>query len=304
MQFGIIGLGRMGANMARRLRRGNMNIAVFNRSPEVAHSLAKETGAVACETLAQMVDKLSAPRIIWLMLPAGEATDAALTILATLLAPGDLVVNGANAFYKDSMRHAHDLAKKNIRFADAGVSGGVWGLENGYALMVGGEREAIRELEPYIKVLAPGADKGWLHCGPVGSGHFTKMVHNGIEYGMMQAYAEGLALLKGREDFDLDLAAITEMWRHGSVVRSWLLDLAADFLKNDQELKDIEPFVADSGEGRWTAYEAIEQGIPAPVMSLALMMRFASQGKNDYPSKLLAMMRKGFGGHVVKEGGA
>jgi 6-phosphogluconate dehydrogenase len=304
MQFGIIGLGRMGANMARRLRRGNMNIAVFNRSPEVAHSLAKETGAVACETLAQMVDKLAAPRIIWLMLPAGEATDAALTILATLLAPGDLVVDGANAFYKDSMRRAHDLAKKNIRFADAGVSGGVWGLENGYALMVGGEREAIRELEPYIKVLAPGADKGWLHCGPVGSGHFTKMVHNGIEYGMMQAYAEGLAMLKGREDFDLDLAAVTEMWRHGSVVRSWLLDLAADFLKNDQDLKDIEPFVADSGEGRWTAYEAIEQGLPAPVMSLALMMRFASQGKNDYPSKLLAMMRKGFGGHVVKEGGA
>ena len=304
MQFGIIGLGRMGANMARRLRRGDMNIAVFNRSPEVAHSLAKETGAVACETLAQMVDKLSAPRIIWLMLPAGEATDAALTILATLLAPGDLVVDGANAFYKDSMRRAHDLAKKNIRFADAGVSGGVWGLENGYALMVGGEREAVRDLEPYIKVLAPGPDKGWLHCGPVGSGHFTKMVHNGIEYGMMQAYAEGLALLKGREDFNLDLAGITEMWRHGSVVRSWLLDLAADFLKNDQDLKDIEPFVADSGEGRWTAYEAIEQGIPAPVMSLALMMRFASQGKNDYPSKLLAMMRKGFGGHVVKEGGA
>ena len=304
MQFGIIGLGRMGANMARRLRRGDMNIAVFNRSPEVAHSLAKETGAVACETLAQMVAKLSAPRIIWLMLPAGEATDAALTILAPLLAPGDLVVDGANAFYKDSMRRAHDLSKKNIRFADAGVSGGVWGLENGYALMVGGEREAIRDLEPYIKVLAPGPDKGWLHCGPVGSGHFTKMVHNGIEYGMMQAYAEGLALLKGREDFNLDLAAITEMWRHGSVVRSWLLDLAADFLKNDQDLKDIEPFVADSGEGRWTAYEAIEQGIPAPVMSLALMMRFASQGKNDYPSKLLAMMRKGFGGHVVKEGGA
>lgn len=304
MQFGIIGLGRMGANMARRLRRGGVEIAVFNRSPEVAHSLAKETGAVACETLAQMVDKLAAPRIIWLMLPAGEATDAALTILATLLAPGDLVVDGANAYYKDSMRRAGELTKKNIRFADAGVSGGVWGLENGYALMVGGEREAIRELEPYIKVLAPGADKGWLHCGPVGSGHFTKMVHNGIEYGMMQAYAEGLALLKGREDFDLDLAAITEMWRHGSVVRSWLLDLAADFLKNDQDLKDIEPFVADSGEGRWTAYEAIEQGIPAPVMSLALMMRFASQGKNDYLSKLLAMMRKGFGGHVVKEGGA
>jgi 6-phosphogluconate dehydrogenase len=304
MQFGIIGLGRMGANMARRLRRGGMEIAVFNRSPEVAHSLAQETGATACETLAQMAGKLAAPRIIWLMLPAGEATDAALTILATLLAPGDMVVDGGNAYYKDSMRRGHDLSKKNIRFADAGVSGGVWGLENGYALMVGGERDAIKDLEPYIKVLAPAPDKGWLHCGPVGSGHFTKMVHNGIEYGMMQAYAEGFALLKGREDFNLDLAAISEMWRHGSVVRSWLLDLAADFLHNDQDLKDIEPFVADSGEGRWTAYEAIEQGIPAPVMSLALMMRFASQGKNDYPSKLLAMMRKGFGGHVVKEGGA
>jgi 6-phosphogluconate dehydrogenase len=210
------------------------------------------------------------------------------------------VVDGANAFYKDSMRRGAQLEQHGIHFMDAGVSGGIWGLENGYALMVGGSKEAVALVEPFIKVLAPAPDKGWLHCGPVGSGHFVKMVHNGIEYGMMQAFAEGLGLMKGKEEFDLDLAAITEMWRHGSVVRSWLLDLAAEFLQSDQQLDAIEPFVSDSGEGRWTALEAIEQGVPAPVMSLALMMRFATQGSNDYPAKLLAMMRKGFGGHAVK----
>ena len=217
-----------------------------------------------------------------------------------MLAKGDVIVNGANAFYKDSISHAAQLAEKGIGFVDAGVSGGVWGLENGYALMVGGDNTAVKLVQPYLEILAPGKDRGWLHCGPAGSGHFVKMIHNGIEYGMMQAYAEGLALLKGRADFNLDLAAVTEMWRHGSVVRSWLLDLAAEFLKQDQDLKDIQPFVADSGEGRWTVLEAVEQGIPAPVMSLALMMRFASQGANDYPARLLAMMRKGFGGHTIK----
>jgi 6-phosphogluconate dehydrogenase len=178
----------------------------------------------------------------------------------------------------------------------------VWGLKNGYAMMVGGEQDAVQQLEPFLKILAPAPDKGWLHCGPAGSGHFVKMIHNGIEYGMMQAFAEGFGLMKGKEEFDLDLAAIAEMWRHGSVVRSWLLDLSAEFLQQDQSLEAIAPFVADSGEGRWTAFEAIEQGVPAPVMSLALMMRFATQGANDYPARLLAMMRKGFGGHAVKEG--
>jgi 6-phosphogluconate dehydrogenase len=234
------------------------------------------------------------------MLPAGDVTEQHLDELATLLAPGDLAVDGANSFYKDSMRRGAALAKRGLAFVDAGVSGGVWGLDNGYALMLGGEAAAVARLKPAIEVLAPAKDRGWLHCGPVGAGHFVKMIHNGIEYGMMQAYAEGFALMKARADFHLDLGAIAEMWRHGSVVRSWLLDLSAEFLARDQELKEIAPFVADSGEGRWTALEAIEQGVPAPVMSLALMMRYASQGRDEYAAKLLAMMRKGFGGHGVK----
>ncbi|MEW5944321.1 MAG: phosphogluconate dehydrogenase (NAD(+)-dependent, decarboxylating), partial [Pseudomonadota bacterium] len=272
-KIGMVGLGRMGANMARRLARGGAQVVAYNRHFEVAEKLAKETGLAAARSLEELVAQLEVPRVVWLMLPAGDATQQAMDQLASLLAPGDILVDGANAFYKDSQRRAAELAPRGIRFVDAGVSGGVWGLENGYALMVGGEAAAMAPLEPFLKVLAPAPDKGWLHCGPVGSGHFVKMVHNGIEYGMMQAFAEGLALLKGKQDFNLDLAAISEMWRHGSVVRSWLLDLTAEFLKNDQQLDAIAPYVSDSGEGRWTAFEAVEQGIPAPVMSLALMMR-------------------------------
>lgn len=301
MNFAMIGLGRMGGNMARRLRRGGAEIAVYNRSVEVAETLAQETGAQVLKSLDQ-VTELASPRIVWLMLPAGAATEQAIELLVPHLTRGDLVVDGGNAFYKDSMRRAALLRAHGIEFADAGVSGGVWGLENGYALMIGGSDTAIATLEPYIKILAPTATSGWLHCGPAGSGHFVKMIHNGIEYGMMQAFAEGFALLKAKQEFALDLGAIAEMWRHGSVVRSWLLDLTAEFLRDDSELVNIEPHVADSGEGRWTALEAIEQGVPAPVMSLALMMRFATQGKNDYPAKMLAMMRKGFGGHAVKQG--
>ncbi len=298
----MVGLGRMGANMARRLRRGDVRVAVYNRSPEVAQRLAQETGAAAAASLAELVTLLSKPRIVWLMLPAGDPTQAAIDQLLPLLSAGDTLVDGGNAFYKDSVARAAALAQEQLHFIDAGVSGGVWGLEEGYALMVGGERAAVEGITPFLKILAPGPNRGWLHCGPAGSGHFVKMVHNGIEYGMMQAFAEGLALLKGRKEFDLDLGAITEMWRHGSVVRSWLLDLTAEFLKQDQTLTAITPYVADSGEGRWTALEAVEQGVPAPVMSLALMMRFASQGANDYPAKLLAMMRQAFGGHAVREG--
>ena len=299
MNIGMIGLGRMGGNMARRLVGGGATVAAYDRTFAVAQGLARETGLKACASLAELVGALDKPRVVWTMLPAGEISRQSLEQLMTMLAPGDVVVDGANAFYKDSMSHAALLAKQGIRFVDAGVSGGVWGLENGYALMVGGDNETVALVERFLKILAPAPDQGWLHCGPAGSGHFVKMVHNGIEYGMMQAYAEGLALLKGKQEFGIDLAAVTEMWRHGSVVRSWLLDLTADVLQKDQKLDGIEPFVADSGEGRWTAYEAIEQGMPAPVMSLALMMRFASQGANDYPAKLLAMMRKGFGGHAV-----
>jgi 6-phosphogluconate dehydrogenase len=236
------------------------------------------------------------------MLPAGEATESTLTTLRPMLSPGDLVVDGANAYYKDDQRRARSLATQQIEFADAGVSGGVWGLENGYCIMFGGSDAAATRLKPYMEALAPAPSTGWLHTGPVGSGHFVKMVHNGIEYGMMQAFAEGFALMRSKPGFDLDVGEIAELWRHGSVVRSWLLDLAADFLAQDQALESIEPFVADSGEGRWTALESVEQGIPTPVMTLALMMRFATQGKNDYAAKILAKMRQGFGGHAVKEG--
>ena len=300
-EIGLIGLGRMGANMARRLSRAGLKLAVYNRTADVAHTLAGEEAKLrAVESYEALVASLPAPRIVWLMLPAGEATEAALQQLAGLLAPGDLLVDGANAYYQDSMRHAQELAAKGIEFVDAGVSGGVWGLDNGYALMVGGAPQSVARLRPLIEALAPAPDKGWVHCGPAGSGHFAKMVHNGIEYGMMQALAEGLALMKSKTEFDFDLAEVSEAWRHGSVVRSWLLDLTAEVLKQDQNLDNIQPYVADSGEGRWTALEAINQKVPAPVMSLALMMRYATQGNNDYPAKLLAMMRNAFGGHKVE----
>lgn len=302
-KIGMIGLGRMGGNMARRLRRGGAAVAAYNRSFAVTQQMAAETGLCAVETLPRLMEELGdAPRIVWLMLPAGEATRQTIDILAPLLQAGDILVDGGNAFYKDSQRRAGELGANGVRFVDVGVSGGVWGLANGYAMMVGGEQDAVEQLKPFLRILAPAPDKGWLHCGPAGSGHFVKMVHNGIEYGMMQAFAEGFGLMKGKAEFGLDLAAIAEMWRHGSVVRSWLLDLSAEFLQKDQTLDAVAPFVADSGEGRWTAFEAIEQGVPAPVMSLALMMRFATQGANDYPARLLAMMRNGFGGHAVREG--
>lgn len=301
MEFGIVGLGRMGGNMARRLARKGIRIAVNNRSHEVSEAIAAETGHLACASLQDLAGALQTPRIVWLMLPAGEATETALDTLVPLLAPGDLVVNGANAYYKDDLRYAVRLTKRAIEFSDAGVSGGVWGLENGYCIMFGGSEATAARLKPYMEAFAPTPTDGWLHTGPVGSGHYVKMVHNGIEYGMMQALAEGFALMKDKPGFDLDIGKIAELWRHGSVVRSWLLDLSADFLAKDQALESIEPFVADSGEGRWTVLESVEQGIPTPVMSLALMMRFTSQGRNDYAAKMLAKMRQGFGGHAVKE---
>jgi 6-phosphogluconate dehydrogenase len=307
MQIGIYGLGRMGANMARRLARGGAKVALLNRTFKVSEELAQEIGGLACKDEESWLDSLDAPRIAWLMLPAGEPTETAIQTLLPKLKSGDIVVNGANGYYKDAERHAGRLAEKGVLFMDAGVSGGVWGLENGYALMVGGEKQAADALEPYLKILAPAPDKGWLHCGPAGSGHFVKMIHNGIEYGMMQALAEGFALMQGKSEFSLDLAAIAEMWRYGSVVRSWLLDLSAEFLAQDGKLAGVSAIVADSGEGRWTALESINQGIPSPVMTLALMSRFDSQGKADFGNKMLAKMRQAFGGHALgnqKQGGA
>lgn len=301
MEFGMVGLGRMGGNMARRLARKGRQIAVMNRTFDVTEVLTRETGHLACRDYAALVAALKAPRIVWLMLPAGEVTEAAFSALLPLLSPDDLIVNGANAHWQDDAPHAARCAELGIEFADAGVSGGIWGLENGYCIMFGGSDAVAARLKPYMEALAPTPTDGWLHTGPVGSGHYVKMVHNGIEYGMMQALAEGFALMQDKPGFNLDLAAIAELWRHGSVVRSWLLDLSADFLAEDQVLADIVPFVADSGEGRWTALASIEQGIPSPVMTLALMMRFATQEKNDYAAKILAKMRHGFGGHAIKK---
>ena len=300
MQLGLIGLGKMGGNMARRLRRGGIEVVGFNRDTSTTEALATECGLVAAESPRALVDQLDAPRVIWLMLPAGDVTESYVQQMQKMLRPGDILIDGANSFYKDSMRRGRLLAESDIHFIDAGVSGGVWGLDNGYALMVGASDDAFATIRPLIETLAPSADRGWVHVGPIGSGHFAKMIHNGIEYGMMQAYAEGFALLKGRKDFDIDLAAVADSWRHGSVVRSWLLDLSANVLAGDQDLDGVDPYVADSGEGRWTALEGIEQGIPTPVMSLALMARFASQGQQDYSAKLLAMMRNQFGGHEVR----
>jgi 6-phosphogluconate dehydrogenase len=297
LQIGIVGLGRMGGNMARRLARGGADVTGFDRDAQARTALA---GTIAtASSLRELVGVLSAPRVVWLMLPAGGVTEAGIDELGACLAPGDLVVDGGNANYRDSQRRGATLAAIGIRFVDCGVSGGIYGLEHGYTLMFGGEPEAAAMLAPFARILAPAPDAGWLHCGPVGAGHFVKMIHNGIEYGMMQAIAEGFALMHNRSDLALDVAKIAETWRHGSVVRSWLLDLTAQFLAQDAELSGVVPIVADSGEGRWTVQEAVEQGVPAPVLTLALMARFASQHRGDYASRMLAMMRKSFGGHPL-----
>ena len=301
LEIGLYGLGRMGGNMARRLARGGARVHACNRNFTVAESLAAEqNNVIACRGLEEMIAGLAAPRIVWLMLPAGEATEAAIRELAPLLSPGDLLVDGANGYYHDAQARGEHLHGLGLHFVDVGVSGGIWGLENGYCLMAGGRDDDLARLAPFLGILAPTPDTGWLHAGPVGAGHFTKMVHNGIEYGMMQALAEGFALMRAKSEFELDIAAVAELWRHSSVVRSWLLDLSADFLKTDQTLEGIAPLVADSGEGRWTALESVNLGVPTPVMTLALMSRFASQGKGDFANQMLAMMRKGFGGHAVK----
>ncbi len=301
MRMAMIGLGKMGGNMARRLCRGGVEVVGYNRSAEIVDTLVAEEGMIAATSLRDAVSQLQAPRIVWLMLPSGEPTEQALQDLVSLLEPGDVVVDGGNSNYHDSQRRGALLKSHSIGFMDAGTSGGVWGLANGYCLMVGAEPEVAAQVEPALKVLAPAADRGWAHVGPVGAGHFTKMIHNGIEYGMMQAMAEGFALLKGKSEFDLDLAKISELWRHSSVVRSWLLDLTAEALSQDQQLKDVAPYVPDSGEGRWTVIESIDQGTAAPVLSLALSMRFTSQDNEGYDFKLLSMMRNAFGGHAVKK---
>ena len=299
MQIGIIGLGRMGANMARRLARGGAAVIAFDRDDAARSALADERGIECVEGLAGLAAQLAGERVILVMLPAGSVTADTLDELLPLVSAGDTIVDGGNAFYKDSMARALALSQRGLRCVDAGVSGGVHGLANGYCLMLGGTPKAIEKFEPFARILAPAPDTGWLHCGPSGAGHFAKMIHNGIEYGMMQALAEGFALLAARKDLEFDLGRLADTWRHGSVVRSWLLDLCAEILREDGGMGRVAPVVADSGEGRWTALESIELGVPAPVITLALMSRFSSQGRSDYARKLLAMMRARFGGHAI-----
>ena len=303
MKLAIIGLGKMGGNMATRLLRNGFEVVGYDRSLEVVTNLVSNEGMTAANSVPDAVSKLGEngeKRIIWLMLPSGGPTEIQIQDLAPMLSKGDIIIDGGNSNYKDSQRRGAWLAERGIGFMDAGTSGGIWGLENGYCLMVGATPEVAKSVEPILIALAPSKDHGWAHVGPIGAGHFTKMIHNGIEYGMMQAMAEGLDLIRGKEEFKLDLAQITELWRHGSVVRSWLLDLTADALKEDQELTAVAPYVADSGEGRWTVMESVEQGVAAPVLTLALQARFRSQDANGYSYKLLSMMRNGFGGHFVK----
>jgi 6-phosphogluconate dehydrogenase len=302
MELAMIGLGRMGANMTRRLARGGVRVRVYDVSAAARAALSDLDGVSTAHSLAETVAALMAPRVVWLMLPAGEPTESTLAQVASLLSPGDIVVDGANAYYKDSVRRGQSLAAHGLRFVDAGVSGGVWGLDNGYAIMLGGTKEAVERVAPFVRVLAPAPDAGWLHCGPVGAGHFVKMVHNGIEYGMMQAYAEGLSLMAAKTEFGLDLAAITQMWRHGSVVRSWLLDLTADALARNASLDGFHGEVADSGEGRWTINAAVDAGVPVPVLATALFARFSSRNHDDFANRLLSAMRQEFGGHVERTG--
>lgn len=300
MKLAMIGLGKMGGNMASRLLRNKIEVVGFDFNHETVNQLVAKEGMIGARSVEDAVSKLSGQKVVWLMLPAGEITENQIVDLIPMLNKGDIVIDGGNSNYKHSMRRGQMLAEHGIGFMDCGTSGGIWGLENGYCLMVGATPEVAAVMTPALKALAPAHERGWAHVGPIGSGHFTKMIHNGIEYGMMQAMAEGLDLIKGKEEFDLDLAQITELWRHGSVVRSWLLDLTAEALKHDQDLGDVAPYVADSGEGRWTVVEAVEQGVAAPVLTIALQMRFASQDDHGYSYKLLSMMRNAFGGHAVK----
>ena len=301
MEIGVIGLGRMGANMARRMARGGARVVAYDRDAAARAALEADRNVECIEGLATLATQLAGERVILLMLPAGAATEDTLAELLPLLSAGDTLVDGGNAFYKDSMARALEMSQRGLRYIDAGVSGGVHGLANGYCLMLGGTPKSIERFEPFARLLAPAPERGWLHCGPSGAGHFAKMVHNGIEYGMMQAFAEGFALLAARKDLEFDLGRLAETWRHGSVVRSWLLDLSAEILKEDEDLQRIAPIVPDSGEGRWTALESVELGVPTPVITMALMARFSSQGKSDYARKLLAMMRAKFGGHATSK---
>ena len=299
MDIAMIGLGKMGANMTTRMLRGGHRVVAFDLN-EDSIKAAEAQGADGARTLNEIKTKLASPRAVWVMVPAGNPTESTITALAEILSPGDTVIDGGNSNYKDSICRAGMLEEKGIFFVDVGTSGGVWGLAEGYSMMVGGESEAVDRIRPVLETLAPGPDLGWGHVGPAGSGHFVKMVHNGIEYGLMQAYAEGFEIMRAKEVFGLDLHQIAEIWRFGSVVRSWLLDLTANALAENPELEGIKDWVADSGEGRWTVFEAIDLDVPAPVITQALQARFVSRQEESYAAKVLAAMRNQFGGHAIK----
>jgi 6-phosphogluconate dehydrogenase len=300
MELGIIGLGKMGGNMAERLREGGHKVVGFDFSADAVKKLT-DSGAVGVNSLEALVKGLTAPRAIWLMVPAGDPVDETIAKLKPFMQKGDTFIDGGNSNYKDSQRRHAALKAEGFNFVDVGTSGGVWGLKEGYSMMIGGDKEPVEHLRPIFETLAPGKDQGWGHVGPSGAGHFVKMVHNGIEYGMMQAYAEGFAIMGHKEPLNLDLAQISEIWRYGSVVRSWLLDLTADALKKNPTLEGLEPYVADSGEGRWTVFEAIDLNVSAPVITESLIRRIRSREDNNFTDRMLAIMRNAFGGHAVKK---
>ena len=299
MELGMIGLGRMGGNITRRLLRGGHSVVAYDPAKEAVEALTEE-GAGGASSVAELVSKLTAPRAVWVMVPSGEATDNVINSLAAELTSGDTIIDGGNSNYKDSMRRAAALAAQGLRFLDVGTSGGVWGLEEGYCLMVGGDSDAYQRLEPLFQTLTPSPQEGYGHVGPSGSGHFVKMVHNGIEYGLMEAYAEGFELMQAKQDFALDLAQIARIWQHGSVVRSWLLDLTEAALQEDPGLQTIQAYVEDSGEGRWTVEESLELAVPTPVITESVQMRFRSRQASPFGSRLLVALRNQFGGHAVR----
>jgi 6-phosphogluconate dehydrogenase len=299
MQLGVIGLGRMGSAMVQRLVRGGHQIVGYDQDAEPLRQL-QQHGAVGAQSLQDLVKQLAPPRVVWLMVPQGGPTEATIISLVSLLSSGDVLIDGGNSYYRDSVRRAAMLKERGLHFIDSGTSGGVWGLTEGYSLMIGGEPDVVQRLRPIFEMLAPARDKGWAHVGPVGAGHFVKMVHNGIEYGLMQAYSEGFAIMKAKKEFNLDLHTVAETWRYGSVVRSWLLDLTAEALSQDQDLKQIKPWVADSGEGRWTVQEAMDLEVSAPVITESVLRRLRSREENPFADKLLAALRRAFGGHPIK----
>ncbi len=300
MQLGLIGLGKMGGFMAERIHNAGHQVVGFDFNADAVAKLAS-TGNVGSSSLADMVSKLEAPRAVWMMVPSGDPVDQTIAALEALLSPGDIIIDGGNSNYKDTMRRHGEVTAKGFQYVDCGTSGGVWGLKEGYSMMIGGDKEPVEHLRPIWEALAPAADKGWGHVGPSGAGHFVKMVHNGIEYGMMQAYAEGFTIMEKKEVLDLNLPQIAKIWQYGSVVRSWLLDLTADALEKNPTLEGLEAYVVDSGEGRWTVFEAIDLNVSAPIITESLIRRIRSREDNNFTDRMIAIQRNAFGGHAVKK---